>query len=63
MARGLFRVLGFVFFLLLGWMFEDDCLDTCCFGVSYMYVFCFGFGFFICTCSAQMSMFHMERGS
>ena len=29
----------FSFFKLLSWMFEYDCLETCCFWVSYMYVF------------------------
>ena len=45
--------------LQLSWMFEHDCLDTCCLGVLYasvLYV-C------ICTCSVQSSMFHMERRS
>ena len=35
--------LGCFFFypsLLISWMFEHDCLDTCCFWVSYMHVFC-----------------------
>ena len=31
-------VLFFFFFLLLSWMFEHDCLDTCCLGCL------------ICTC-------------
>ena len=48
------KILFFNLHLLLSWMFEHDCLDTCCFGVLY---FC------ICTCSAQLSMFHMERCS
>ena len=26
--------------LQLSWVFEYDCLDICCFGVSYMHVFC-----------------------
>ena len=47
-------------FLMLNWMFQHDCLDTCCFWVSYMHAFSF---FFFCTCSAQLSMFHMERRS
>ena len=25
--------------LLLSWVFENDCLDTCCFWMSYMHVF------------------------
>ena len=43
--------------LLLSWMFEHDCLDTCCLGcLVYMcFVFC------TCTCSVQLSMFDMER--
>ena len=43
--------------LLLGWMFEHDCLDTCSFGYVYVLYFC------ICTCSVQLSMFYMERYS
>ena len=40
-------VFGFVFFLfffffysslLLSWVFEHDCLDACCFGVSLVHV-------------------------
>ena len=45
--------------ILLRWMFEHDCLDTCCLGVLYACVLYFC----ICTCSVQMSMFHMERRS
>ena len=30
--------MGTFFFLLLSWMFQHDCLDTCCFGcLIYMY--------------------------
>ena len=29
-----------VFFFLLNWMFQHDCLDTYCFWVSYMHAFC-----------------------
>ena len=49
-----------VFFFLLNWMFQHDCLDTYCFWVSYMHMFSI---FCICTCSAQLSMFHMEKRS
>ena len=49
-------------FLLLSWMFEHDCLDTCCFGC--LIVICmFYILFCTCTCSAQLSMFDMERRS
>ena len=41
--------------LLLSWMFEHDCLDTCCFWcVLYFCIRIF---------SAQLSMFQMERRS
>ena len=39
--------------LLLSWMFEHACLDTCCFGC----LICMCFIFCTCTCSAQLSMF------
>ena len=45
--------------LLLSWMFEHDCLDTCCFGC----LICMCFIFCTCTCSAQLSMFDAERRS
>ena len=41
--------------LLYSWMFEHDCLATCCFG-------CFTC-MCICTCSVQLSNFNMERRS
>ena len=44
--------------LLLSWMFEHDCLDTCCLGVLYAYVLYFH----VCTFS-MLGMFHMERHS
>ena len=55
----IFGFIGTFFFnpsLLLCWMFDHDCLNTCCFG-CLICVFC------ICTCSAQLSLFHMERCS
>ena len=36
----IFGFYGYFFFypsLLLSWMFEHDCVDTCCFWVSYMH--------------------------
>ena len=53
-------IFAFIVFIYISWMFEHDCLDTCCIGVPYMQVICI---FCICTCSAQLSMFHMERHS
>ena len=47
-----------MFFFLLNWMFQHDCLITYC-SVLYACVFYFC----ICTCSAQSSMFHMEKRS
>ena len=44
---------------MLDWMFQHDCLDTYCFGVSYACVFYFC----ICTCSGQLSLFHTEKRS
>ena len=32
-------------YLLLSWLFEHGCLDTCCFGESYNYAVCV---FFLC---------------
>ena len=55
-----FGFYGYFFFnpsLLLSWMFEHDCLDTCCFGCACILYFC------MCTCSVQLSMFPMERHS
>ena len=52
----------FLFFfkpIFTAWMFEHDCLDTCCFGCHI----CMCFRFCSCTCSVQLSMFHMERHS
>ena len=44
LMRFLYFMHSWIFFfypsLLLSWMFEHDCMDTCCFGVSYMHVFC-----------------------
>ena len=49
-------------YLLLSWMLEHDCLDTCCFGC--VLCMCFVVLYFcICTCSAQSSMFRMEMCS
>ena len=44
---------------MLSWMFEYNCLDTCCLGclICMCLVFC------TCTCSAQLSLFDMERCS
>ena len=61
--RGVRRREFLLFFLnpslLLSWMFEQDCMDTCCSGCLYAYVLYF------CCCpwSAQVSMFHTERHS
>ena len=43
--------------LLLSWMFEHDCLDTCCCGclIRTCFIFC------NCTCLAHLSVVHMER--
>ena len=49
----------FFFFLLLSWMFQHACLDTCCLSVLYPCVLYFC----ICPCTAQFSMFHMEKRS
>ena len=46
-------------FLLFSWMFEHDCLNTCCFGCLILMCLVFR----ICICSAQLSTFHMERRS
>ena len=45
--------------LLLSWLLEHDCLDTCCFGC----LICTCFVFCICACSEQLSTFHKERRS
>ena len=45
--------------MLFGWMFEHDCLDTCCLGDFAPCVLYFG----ICPCAAQLSLFPMERRS
>ena len=62
----IFEFYGYILFLfflypslLLSWMLEQNCLDTCCLGC----LSCMCFVFCICTCSAQLSMFHMERRS
>ena len=51
-------VFGFyevLFHCLVGcWMFQHDCLDTCCFEC----LICMCFVFCIFTCSAHLSMFH-----
>ena len=58
----IFAFCGYVDFLspslLLGWMFEDDRLDTYCLGVlnACVLYFC------ICTCSAQLSMCFIWKG-
>ena len=49
-----------VFFFLLNWLFQHDCLDTYCF-LSVLYACVFYFS--ICTCSAQLIMFHLEKRS
>ena len=58
-------VCRFLFFfkpsLLLSWMFEHDCLDTCWVELSVLYA-CVSY-FCICTCSVQLSMFHMVMHS
>ena len=59
----IFAFYGYILFsfflypsLLLSWMFEHDCLNTCCFGcLACVLYFCF------CACSVQLSMFHMKR--
>ena len=38
MALGLMGTF-FNLYVLLSWIFEDDCMDTCCFG-SFIHVFC-----------------------
>ena len=55
-------VFGFHVFKLLCWMFQHDCLDTCCFECLIMLYACVLY-FCICPYSAQCSVFHMERRS
>ena len=58
-----FSLFFFFFFfdpsLLLSWMFEYDCLDTCYFGC----LICFVIVLLYLHLFSELSMFHMERRS
>ena len=58
--NGYFLLLSLLLYypsLLLGWMFEHDCLDRCCFG--FLRCMCFVFA----LVQRSLSMFHIERRS